>query len=103
MLTKSLLLSLLMMQQSPMMIVGPGTDSCGQWLQARAARGVDDVVYRTWLTGYLTGLNSSGERDILRGRRVDDAVLWMDQHCRANPTSSIFRAATALAAYLIVN
>ena len=95
--------ALMFLQSSPMVTVGPGNDSCGQWSDARQSGRGRDTYYGAWLGGYLSGINASGERDVLRGRRMADAMLWVDRFCRDNPTMTIKSAASALVAHLAVS
>lgn len=101
MLLSSALAALALLQTSPVMIVGPGADSCGQWTQARQRRDGSDVAYLAWLAGYLSGANQWGAGDVLAGRRVTDAALWVDGYCRDNPMVTVKRAGDALVGHLL--
>ena len=76
-------------------VIGPGADSCGQWIEARRADGPAQLAMHAWLAGYLSAANVAGAGDIMRGRRVEDARLWIDRWCRDNPTRSVRLAADA--------
>ena len=89
-----------LLQSSPVMIVGPGADSCGRWTQARRAGDGSDTLYLSWLAGYLSGVNQWGAGDVLAGRRVTDAAFWVDNYCRDNPMVTIKRAGDSLVAHL---
>jgi hypothetical protein len=76
-------------------VIGPGADSCGQWLEARRSDGPAQLAMHSWFAGYLSAANVAGAGDILRGGRVEDARLWVDRWCRDNPTRSVRQASDA--------
>jgi hypothetical protein len=82
------------------MIWGWGSESCGSW-SAAAQRGPSDsrrIVYKSWLTGFLTASNLPG---IAVGRPVYDtdaegAVGWVDNYCKTYPLKKIVDASMQL-------
>lgn len=75
-----------------------GDYDCGQWVNNKGP------ASKSWLLGYLTGLNmmaadlkSNPKRDHLdKLNSADQAYLWMDNYCRANPLKRVSQGATAL-------
>ncbi|MBK6510040.1 MAG: hypothetical protein IPG06_11730 [Haliea sp.] len=39
-------------------IYGFYTDSCGQWLEARRAGGLEEIKYSIWVLGFVSGVDS---------------------------------------------
>lgn len=67
-----------------------GQPDCGQWV--RDGRAAD----RAWLLGYLSGMNrihniwGHGPADPLDTlNSAEQAVLWMDNWCKANPLKGV--------------
>jgi len=70
-----------------------GPPDCGQWVNAQP---VQRPVYRSWLLGYLSGLNVRNDMANLRPRdpldklsSAEQAYVWMDNYCRSNPLSKV--------------
>lgn len=64
-----------------------GTD-CGKWVKQPTE------TRKTWLLGYLTGLNTMNfidtKRDVLNAlNSADQAFLWMDNYCKENPLKNV--------------
>jgi len=53
--------------------------------------------------GFVSGLNVSGDRDIVGGGDFSAIVAWMDRRCRTNPSDQIRVAALDLAMELAGN
>lgn len=75
-----------------------GRVDCAKWLKGRVEP-IGAVIVQAYLIGTLNGI-AFGERiDFWRmrgGISQDQAVLWMDNYCRANPLSTVMRGAAAL-------
>jgi len=68
-----------------------GSPDCGQWLNQK------NTTHKTWLLGFLSGQNRVWlfwSRQTVKGElsdpldklnSADQAFLWMDNYCRANP------------------
>lgn len=83
------------------MVFGVGTNSCGKYLSDVAER--DDVVYFTWLTGYLTAFNHEtlGVDDILGGTDIHGAIGWIRNYCQQHPTDDFAIAASRLTDFMM--
>ena len=60
-----------------------GGSDCGRWVKG-------DAVTKIWLMGFLSGMNiamtSQGKPDQLaKINSGEQAILWMDNYCKANP------------------
>jgi hypothetical protein len=67
-----------------------GTPDCGQWIAEKTPS------RRGWLLGYLTGLNwlhdemGNNPKDPLDAlNSAEQAFLWMDNWCKANPLKNL--------------
>lgn len=74
-----------------------GTPDCGQWV--KTARPSE----RAWLLGYLSGMNTvwDGEGNkpadpLGKLNSADQAYLWMDNYCKANPLKNVSTGAVDL-------
>jgi hypothetical protein len=70
-----------------------GLIDCGQWV---IAAGTNKSTYKTWLAGYLSGLNGghnlwvNNKLDPLdQLGSMDQAYVWMDNWCRTNPLEKL--------------
>lgn len=72
-----------------------GDYDCGQWFTA-ARR----PPAQAWLMGYLSGMNEANAgtaKEVLHKlNSADQAFLWVDNYCKANPLQSVSDAAKAL-------
>ncbi len=75
---------------------------CGTWF-----RGEYRLQTHSWLDGYLTGLNASWDAErkqpanpLGQIKNADQAYLWMDNYCRANPMSDVHIGGARLLAEL---
>lgn len=70
-----------------------GNYDCGEWFTKRQPA-------RIWLLGYLSGLaagDSQAKVDVLdRLNSADQAYLWMDNYCKANPLKKVSNGAVQL-------
>ena len=70
-----------------------GTYDCAQWF-------IKKELAKSWLLGYLSGLASMDDGksgDVLdRLNSAEQAYLWMDNYCKANPLNTIGKGGNAL-------
>jgi hypothetical protein len=86
-------------------VTGLGVFDCGQWIKQQHFRG----VHKSWLLGYLSGLNARGLQgartrktiDLLAGVSPEQIELLVDKYCMENPLSSLIAAAHNVADTLI--
>ena len=76
-------------------IIGAGSQTCTAWTN-RKKNTIVKGSFESWLVGFISGLNISGERDIVGGGDFDAIVSWMDQRCLATPSERIGIAALDL-------
>ena len=70
---------------------------CGRWLEARREGGTRSIAFGAWLGGYLSAVKQyGGAGDVLNGKRMEDARLFMDNYCREYPIRTVKHAADAL-------
>jgi hypothetical protein len=77
--------------------MGHGVESCQAWLEAR--KNGSSAGYGDWLLGYLTGVNLWGPtsgRDLLRNRKAQEMIEWVDKYCTAFPNETIESGARQL-------
>ena len=74
-----------------------GEPGCSEWLQAQ------NTGARDWLLGYLSGMSLAwaGEgktpaQPLKALDSVEEAFIWMDNFCRANPREAMGRGAIIL-------
>lgn len=67
-----------------------GAPDCGEWVQSPSN------LRKTWLLGYLSGLNvqhamddKKPENPLMNLASADQAFLWMDNYCKANPLKKV--------------
>ncbi|MCD9887324.1 hypothetical protein LUI11_31600 [Bradyrhizobium diazoefficiens] len=77
-------------------IVGAGSQSCTAWTN-RAKSVVVKGVFESWVVGFISGLNVSGDREIVGGGDFAAIVGWMDRRCKSHPADQIGIAALDLA------
>jgi hypothetical protein len=72
-----------------------GNYDCGQWFVIREPA-------KAWLLGYLSGINAMMANDkinydpLKKLNSAEQAFLWMDNYCKANPLSSVVDGASDL-------
>ena len=76
-------------------LVGAGSQTCSAWTN-RKKNPVVKGSFESWLVGFISGLNVSGERNMIGGGDFDSIVAWMDDRCRATPGDRIRIAALDL-------
>jgi hypothetical protein len=76
-------------------IVGAGSQTCSAWT-SRTKSPVVKGSFESWLVGFISGLNVSGERDMIGGGDFDAIIKWMDKRCLAMPSERIGIAALDL-------
>jgi hypothetical protein len=76
-------------------IIGAGSQTCTAWTN-RKKNAVVKGSFESWLVGFISGLNISGERDIVGGGDFDAITAWMDKRCLATPSERIGIAALDL-------
>jgi hypothetical protein len=75
--------------------IGLGTNSCGKWIEAAKAP-VSRAQYRSWVLGFLTGVNWHSSGPQAKVPDGDAAVAFMDEYCRHNSLHMIALGAAAL-------
>ena len=74
-----------------------GAYDCGTWLSSEKYM---REHAKTYLIGYLSGLNAAlataNSDPLNRLSSVDQAFLWMDNYCRANPLENLQTGTRAL-------
>ena len=61
-------------------IIGAGSQTCTAWTN-RTKNAVVKGSFESWLVGFISGLNVSGERDMVGGGDFDAIIEWMDKRC----------------------
>lgn len=74
-----------------------GDPDCGQWVKS------PHPLDRVWLLGYLSGLNMAWNGNdkkpydpLSKLSSRDQAYLWMDNYCKANPLKNVSTGAVNL-------
>ncbi|UPK38625.1 hypothetical protein IVB18_16125 [Bradyrhizobium sp. 186] len=83
-------------------IVGAGSQSCTAWTN-RNKNPVVKGAFESWVMGFISGLNVSGDREIVGGGDFTAIVAWMDRRCKSNSSDQIGVAALDLAMELAGN
>lgn len=76
-------------------IIGAGSQTCTAWTN-RKKNAVVKGSFESWLVGFISGLNISGERDMVGGGDFDAIIAWMDHRCLTAPSDRIGIAALDL-------
>jgi hypothetical protein len=76
-------------------IIGAGSQTSTAWTN-RMKNAVVKGSFESWLVGFISGLNISGERDMVGSGDFDAIIGWMDQRCLATPSDRIGIAALDL-------
>ena len=75
--------------------VGFGGYDCGQWF-------VKGGVAKAWLLGYLSGINAMVANEnnnydpLAKLGSAEQAFLWVDNYCKANPLKNLYAAGSEL-------
>ena len=85
-------------QSKAFTVWGVGNYSCGAYLSDSVPNTTKGSIYRTWLHGFLTGINHDSSGDILAGTDIDGAEGWIANFCHGNPTALLATAASTLVA-----
>ncbi|QEP42438.1 hypothetical protein D5085_04365 [Ectothiorhodospiraceae bacterium BW-2] len=77
---------------------GPGVKTCSDYREARALGGIRLDLYQNFAFGYLAAFNLISPRtyDILGVHSMGDALLWVSDYCRDNPTENFTNALAML-------
>ena len=79
-----------------------GGRSCGVWIEDKRNKDTRaEIGNQNWLIGYLSGLASAWNKDILAGTDNPSIFLWVDNYCQTNPLMRLDDAAEALARDLL--
>ena len=65
-----------------------GVASCGTWIQEQKAD--DSHISQLWLLGFMSGLATGLERNLLDKTDNPSIFLWMDNYCKANPLKDVY-------------
>ena len=78
-------------------VLGPGTSSCGKWLENRREKPTLASSSDSWVNGYLTGRQEAG-LDLTESQLGDLAgrSAWIDQYCQGHPIDDLTDASRAL-------
>lgn len=107
----ALLLLLPVLASAEMVIVGVGIASCGKMLTMIEDDTSTELIFTSWVQGYLSGLNTGRlkkQKDLgldcsVAGKCIytdlsdmDGMMLWTKNYCKENPLDSVLIAMTAL-------
>ncbi len=70
-----------------------GVPDCGEWINQNSNGN------KAWLLGLLTGMNirdATLDNSLSKLTSAEQAFLWMDNYCRANPLRSVLDGGDAL-------
>ena len=83
-------------------VMGPGTISCGKWIEQRREAGVVMYGSEDWVLGFLSSYNQYSSTDGRLTADIDSegAMTWLDNYCQAHPLDKLITATTALVAEL---
>ena len=69
-----------------------GMGDCGEWV----ANKDNNVRYKGWLLGYMSGLASASSTDVLANSSPQSIFVWMDNYCNTNPLEHVSNAGITL-------
>lgn len=79
-----------------------GAPSCGNWLKERQIdRSLIGLANKYWLSGYLSGIAITTDKDFITGTDNNSLDLWIDNYCQANPLENLGAAGVLLATKMI--
>ena len=81
------------------LLLGEGGSSCGTWTQLRKTPR-DFYPLAAWVLGYLSGVATSTNVDLLRNTDSSAVTAWVDKYCAEHPLDTIYKAAEVLASEL---
>ena len=82
-----------------MVLVGPGTLSCGKIIASMEANKTFRVTYFFWAQGFLSGLNFEYSPDFEFSTDLSDydaLMLWLENYCKETPLDKYYMAITVL-------
>jgi len=74
-------------------IYGPGGMTCAKYSQSTDS---DKDDFKYWGLGYVSGINSMKNLDIVRGKDQASMFQWIDNYCKNNPQSTYNGAVDSL-------
>jgi hypothetical protein len=76
-------------------IMGIGSESCGSWTQNRESN--QALQDEGWVLGFITGLGfaSAGTVPAIVTTDGNGVFGWLDNYCKANPTTDLVTASAA--------
>lgn len=79
-------------------VQGPGTISCGRYIELRATNSpIQDGAVVSWAWGYMAGFNLESKFPTTAPLPDQPSTLnYIDKHCRDNPLDSVLMATAAL-------
>jgi hypothetical protein len=90
--------SLAASMQDDRRIYGAGTNSCGQWTEAR--KGDDWFTAGQWVLGFVSAANQYSKTP--PGKSDSRSMAsWVDDYCYTNPDHDLSDAAQGLVAFLL--
>jgi hypothetical protein len=83
---------------SDVTMYGAGLRSCTDYLQARQQDSVELVGYTDWMSGYLSGVNTTSKHrnNFLSHEDLEGAMVWLDGYCSEHAAQRLAEAAWVL-------
>lgn len=83
-------------------VFGSGATRCENYLQARSAGGAAQRRYADWTLAYVSAFNLivPNTYDLMGNFTLDQALDWLDQHCRKQRREIFVNAVAALSEQL---
>ena len=83
-------------------VQGVGAQSCGKYIDARRRDEFEEVLFLTWLTGYITAINKQYPKtySIIGQTDSDGLLLWLENYCQQHPTEKFAGGASKLMNHL---
>jgi hypothetical protein len=83
---------------SEVTIYGAGLNACKDYSESKDQASPDIVAYTDWLSGYLSGVNttSNHRNNFLSHDDLESAMSWLGDFCREHPTQRLAEAAWML-------
>ena len=74
-----------------------GDVECGTWVKDRLnPESIEAYVHNFWIMGFISGLASAKNVDILLDANNDSIFLYVDNYCKTNPLSDLGEAGSSL-------
>jgi hypothetical protein len=80
-------------------LLGAGSQPCSAWTN-RTKSTVIKGAFESWVVGFISALNISGDRELVGGGDFTSIVAWMDRRCKSTPSAQIGVATLDLAVEL---